>query len=125
MKRYVIERDIPGVGRMNREELKNAAQTSNGALAKLSGRAQWVQSYVVDDKTFWAKQLLEQSDVSVQREDLAFFRRLFRRHTGITCGISPNVCPDELRAYRTSGRRRQPLGDRGRNQRLTGNGVAV
>ena len=52
MKRYVIERDLPGVGSMNREQLKGAAATSNTALAKLSGKAQWVQSFVVDDKTF-------------------------------------------------------------------------
>lgn len=52
MKRYVIERNIPGVGKMNRDELKAAASTSNAALAKLGGKAQWVESYVVDDKTF-------------------------------------------------------------------------
>lgn len=52
MKRYVIERDLPGVGGMNREQLKGAAATSNGALAKLAGKAQWEHSYVVDDKTF-------------------------------------------------------------------------
>jgi len=52
MKRYVIERDIAGVGALNREQLKSAAATSNGALAKLSGKVQWVQSFVADDKTF-------------------------------------------------------------------------
>jgi hypothetical protein len=52
MKRYVIERTLPGVGKMTRDQLKNAAATSNDALAKLSGKAQWVHSYVVDDKTF-------------------------------------------------------------------------
>jgi hypothetical protein len=52
MKRYVIERDLPGVGGMNRDQLKGAAATSNSALAKLSGKAQWEHSYVVDDKTF-------------------------------------------------------------------------
>jgi len=52
MKRYVIERDLPGIGGLNREQLKNAAATSNEALAKLAGKAQWVQSFVVDDKTF-------------------------------------------------------------------------
>ncbi len=52
MKRYIIERDLPGVGALNRDQLKGAAATSNAALAKLAGKAQWVQSYVVDDKTF-------------------------------------------------------------------------
>jgi hypothetical protein len=52
MKRYLIERDIAGVGTLDRQQLQEAAATSNAALAKLSGRAQWVQSFVVDDKTF-------------------------------------------------------------------------
>jgi hypothetical protein len=52
MKRYVIERNIPGIGGMNRSQLRDAAATSNTALAKLAGKAQWEQSYVVDDKTF-------------------------------------------------------------------------
>ena len=52
MKRYVIERDIPRVGHLNREHLKEAAATSNAALAKLPGKAQWVQSFVAEDKTF-------------------------------------------------------------------------
>jgi hypothetical protein len=64
MKRYVIERNLPGVGKMNREQLKGAAATSNDALAKLSGKVQWVQSYVVDDKTFCI--YLADSDASVQ-----------------------------------------------------------
>lgn len=52
MKRYVIERDIPGVGKLGREELKGVANTSNEALAKLGGKAQWLESFFVDDKTF-------------------------------------------------------------------------
>ena len=52
MKRYVIERNIPGVGGLNGAQLKDACATSNAALAKLGGKVQWVHSYVVDDKTF-------------------------------------------------------------------------
>lgn len=52
MKRFVIERDIPGVGGLSAEQLKGAAATSNTALAKLGGKVQWVESMVVDDKTF-------------------------------------------------------------------------
>jgi len=52
MKRYIIERDLPGVGALNRDQLKGAAATSNAALAKLAGKVQWVESFVVDDKTF-------------------------------------------------------------------------
>ena len=52
MKRYIIERDIPGVGKLNGEELKGAAAKSNEALAKLAGKAQWLESFVVENKTF-------------------------------------------------------------------------
>ena len=52
MKRYVIERDIAGVGSLNGEQLKGAAATSNAALAQLTGKVQWVESFVAADKTF-------------------------------------------------------------------------
>lgn len=52
MKRYVIERDIPGVQQLQGQPLREAATTSNEALARLQGQVQWVQSFVVADKTF-------------------------------------------------------------------------
>ena len=52
MKRYLIERNIPGVGNLNGQQLKEASSASNTALAKLAGKVQWVESFVVDDKTF-------------------------------------------------------------------------
>jgi len=52
LKRYVIERDIVGVGTMNEEELSGASATSNDALAQLTPRIQWSHSYVAGDKTF-------------------------------------------------------------------------
>lgn len=52
MRRYVIERDIPKVGSLEREQLKGAAAKSNEALAKLSPAVQWEHSYVAGDKTF-------------------------------------------------------------------------
>ena len=64
MKRYLIERNIPGVGSMSAEQLKGASATSNDALAKLAGKVQWVESFVVDDKTFCV--YLADSEKSVQ-----------------------------------------------------------
>ena len=52
MRKYIIERDIPKVGTFEREQLRQAAKTSNAALAKLGTDIQWVQSYVADNKTF-------------------------------------------------------------------------
>jgi hypothetical protein len=53
MKRYVIERHIPGVGGLSRAQFKELAATSNGAVAQLLGAVQWVQSYVAADNTFF------------------------------------------------------------------------
>jgi hypothetical protein len=44
MKRYVIERDLPGVGAMNRAQLKDAAATSNGALVRPCAIWDWKAS---------------------------------------------------------------------------------
>ncbi|HSK28813.1 MAG TPA: DUF4242 domain-containing protein [Candidatus Limnocylindria bacterium] len=51
LKRYVIERDIKDVGRLNAAELGDATKTSNDALDKVEG-IQWDHSYVTADKTF-------------------------------------------------------------------------
>lgn len=52
MKKFVIERKIEGVGKLDANELSGAAATSNDALAQLAPRVQWVQSYVTADRTF-------------------------------------------------------------------------
>jgi hypothetical protein len=52
MRKYVIEREIPGVGTMGRSDLSGAAKTSNKALSQLAPKVQWQQSYVAKDKTF-------------------------------------------------------------------------
>jgi Protein of unknown function (DUF4242) len=64
MKRYVIERDLPGVGKLNDEQLKDVAVTSNKALANLAGKAQWLESFIVDDKSFCI--YLAESEAAVQ-----------------------------------------------------------
>ena len=52
LRRFIIERDIPKVGTLDREQLKQASAKSNAALAELAPRIQWVESYVAADKTF-------------------------------------------------------------------------
>jgi len=52
MQKFIIEREIPGAGTLEREQLKEAAARSNAALAQLAPDIQWVESYVADDKTF-------------------------------------------------------------------------
>ncbi|OWU85137.1 membrane protein [Oceanicola sp. 22II-s10i] len=52
MKRYVIEREIPGVGAMSGDELCGAAAASNAALAEIGKDVQWQHSYTADNQTF-------------------------------------------------------------------------
>jgi len=52
MKKYIIERNIPGVDQLSPEQYKGAAAASNAALVQLAPRVQWVESYVAKDKTF-------------------------------------------------------------------------
>ncbi len=52
MPKYVIEREIPGVGSLSSEELQGIAQTSCGVLRDLGPEINWVHSYVTDDKIY-------------------------------------------------------------------------
>ncbi|TGV11486.1 DUF4242 domain-containing protein [Mesorhizobium sp. M8A.F.Ca.ET.173.01.1.1] len=52
MSRYIIERDIPGVGSLEREQLREAAAKSNKALNELGSDIQWIESFVAAEKTF-------------------------------------------------------------------------
>ena len=52
LKRYVIERNIIGVGALSRDELSDVAATSNAALKKIGPSVLWSHSYVAGDKTF-------------------------------------------------------------------------
>jgi hypothetical protein len=52
VKKYLIERNIPGVEQLNAEQLQGAAATSNTALAQLAPRVQWLESFVTKDRTF-------------------------------------------------------------------------
>jgi hypothetical protein len=52
LRKFIIERDIPGAGGLEREQLQGAAAKSNGVLRDLGPDIQWVESFVAADKTF-------------------------------------------------------------------------
>jgi hypothetical protein len=52
MKKYMIEREIPQVGSLERNQLREAAAKSNGVLKQLGPDIQWLESFVAADKTF-------------------------------------------------------------------------
>jgi hypothetical protein len=52
MPKYVIERDIPGAGKLSPAELRSISQRSCAVLDRLGPKIQWVQSYVTDDRIY-------------------------------------------------------------------------
>jgi hypothetical protein len=52
MPQNVIEREMPGVGKLGPSDLKGASQTSCSVLRDLGSEIQWVHSYVTDDKIY-------------------------------------------------------------------------
>ena len=50
MPKFLIERNIPGAGKLSAEELQAISQTSCGVLMNMGPQIQWVQSYVTGDK---------------------------------------------------------------------------
>jgi hypothetical protein len=70
MKRFMIERDINGVGDFSLTELCGAARASNQALSTIGPKIQWQHSYVAADKTFCVylaeseQEILQHSELS-------------------------------------------------------------
>ncbi|MCP5420812.1 MAG: DUF4242 domain-containing protein [Gammaproteobacteria bacterium] len=52
MPKYIIERDLPGAGKLSAQELQGVAQKSRSVLNALGPQIQWVQSYVTDNKIY-------------------------------------------------------------------------
>lgn len=52
MPKYVIERDIPGAGKLSAQDLAAISQKSCGVLGKMGPQIQWLHSYVTGDKIY-------------------------------------------------------------------------
>jgi hypothetical protein len=52
MPQYVIERDLPGAGKLSQEELRAVSQKSCSVLNRLGPEIQWIHSYVTADKIY-------------------------------------------------------------------------
>ena len=52
MPKYLIEREMPGLGKLTAAQLGEASRTSCNVLQKMSPRVQWLQSYVTADKLY-------------------------------------------------------------------------
>lgn len=52
MPKFLVEREIPGAGKLSADELQGISQKSCGVLREMGPQIQWVQSYVTDDKIY-------------------------------------------------------------------------
>ncbi len=52
MPKYVIERDLPGAGKLSAQDLRNISQKSCSVLEKMGPHIQWIHSYVTGDKIY-------------------------------------------------------------------------
>jgi hypothetical protein len=52
MPKFIIEREIPGAGKLSPEQLQGIAQKSCNVIRSLGPQIQWVESYVTDDKLY-------------------------------------------------------------------------
>lgn len=63
MKKYIIQRNIPGAGNMTAEELKAISRVSNAVIASLGKPYKWVESFVTEDKIYCVHEAENENDI--------------------------------------------------------------
>ncbi|HKH62370.1 MAG TPA: DUF4242 domain-containing protein [Flavitalea sp.] len=63
MKKYIIERDVPGVGNMTAEELEAISKTSVAVISVLGRPYTWVQSFVTENKIYCVHEAENEQDI--------------------------------------------------------------
>ncbi|MGO9770998.1 MAG: DUF4242 domain-containing protein [Roseiarcus sp.] len=72
MPKFVIEREIPGAGKLTAQELKAISQKSCSVLESMGPKTQWVQSYVTDDKIYCVYNAPDEESVRVHAQKGGF-----------------------------------------------------
>lgn len=72
MKKFIIERDLPGAGDLTAEELQDIAKASVSAMAVLFKPYKWIESYVTQDKIYCVHEA-ESEDVIREHSNCAGF----------------------------------------------------
>jgi hypothetical protein len=88
LQRFVIEREIPGAGKMTATQLRDAAAKSNQVLHDLGPDIQWVQSYVTGDKLYC---VYNARSVELIKEHAARSGFPANRITAVTAVIDPTT----------------------------------
>ena len=63
MKRFIIEREIPGAGELTQAQLAEIARTSNAAVASLDVPYTWVTSYAAGDKVYCVHEAMDEDTI--------------------------------------------------------------
>jgi Protein of unknown function (DUF4242) len=72
MQKYVIERDLPGAGKLSPSELQAIARKSNEVLRGMGTKIRWVQSYVTEDKLYCVYLADSEADIRSHAEQGGF-----------------------------------------------------
>ena len=93
MPKYVIEREIPGAGKMSPEQLQGISEKSCGVLRNLGPQIQWLTSYVTDDKIYC---VYIAQDADIIREHARCGGFPANRISEVRAGIDPTTAEAEV-----------------------------
>jgi hypothetical protein len=97
MPRFLIERELPGAGRLSPEELRSVSATSCQVLRELGPDIQWVQSFVTDDRIYC---VYLATDAALVREHAHRAGFPANRVSEIRTGIDPTTAEPPLATAR-------------------------
>ena len=63
MKKYIIERNLPGAGNLTPEDLEAISRTSNAVITVLGKPYHWIQSFVTEDKIYCIHEAENEDDI--------------------------------------------------------------
>ena len=85
MKTYLIERDIPGAGKLTPEQLKAISQKSCAVIKQMGPEIEWIQSYVTGDKIFCVYKAQNEELIREHAKKGGFpANKIMEIHTGIS-----------------------------------------
>jgi hypothetical protein len=68
MKKFIVERNLPGAGNMTAEELQAISKTSNAVISVLGKPYKWIQSFVTEDKIYCIHEAESEKDIREHAE---------------------------------------------------------
>ncbi len=63
MKKFIIEREVPGAGNMTAEELQEISKTSNAVISVMGKPYTWIESFVTDNKIYCIHEAENEVDI--------------------------------------------------------------